>query len=219
MSRPIELTPDLLLQAYAAGFFPMSESRDDPNLFWVEPEFRGIFPLDAFHVPSRLRRSVRADILSVRVDTDFEGVIRACAAPDVNREETWINGTILKLYNALHERGFAHSVECWRDVELVGGLYGVALGRAFFGESMFSHARDASKIALVHLVARLIAGGFTLLDTQFVTPHLRQFGAVEIPKEDYRLLLDEALQGVGRFDSLPPVASGESVLQLVSQTS
>ena len=198
-----EVTPDLLLRAYACGIFPMSESADDPGLFWVEPEERGVIPLDGFRVASRLARTVRSDVYTVTVNTAFKRVIAECAAPNPGRDDTWINQRIRDLYTALHGMGHAHSVEVWENDELVGGLYGVSLGRAFFGESMFHHARDASKVALVHLVARLIAGGFKLLDTQYVTEHLRSFGATEVPRRRYRQLLDAALDGIAEFDKLP----------------
>jgi leucyl/phenylalanyl-tRNA--protein transferase len=189
----IEITPELLLRAYAAGIFPMSESVDDPNLFWVEPEQRGIIPLQGFRISSRLARTVRSDNFNVTVNRQFIAVIDSCAAPQPGRDNTWINRRIRDLYIGLHDLGHCHSVEIWDNGELVGGLYGVSLGGAFFGESMFHHARDASKVALVHLVARLIASGFVLLDTQFVTEHLRQFGAVEVPRRRYRALLERAL--------------------------
>ena len=176
-----EITPQLLLRAYACGIFPMAESADDPTLFWVEPELRGVIPLDGFRVSSRLARTVRSDVFTITVNHAFKAVIAGCAAPDVGREDTWINRRIRELYTGLHELGHCHSVEVWTGDDLVGGLYGVSLGRAFFGESMFHRARDASKVALVHLVARLMAGGFELLDTQYVTEHLKSFGAVEIP--------------------------------------
>ncbi len=184
------LTPDLLLSAYAQGLFPMAERRDDTGLFWVSPDRRGLIPLDGFHIPKRLARTVRRDHYAVSFDRAFADVMRACAD---TRGETWINAEILRLYTALHASGYAHSVECWREGKLVGGLYGVRLGAAFFGESMFSTARDASKVALVHLVAQLKRGGFTLLDTQFLTSHLAQFGACEIPREAYLLRLEDAL--------------------------
>jgi leucyl/phenylalanyl-tRNA--protein transferase len=198
-----EITPDVLLRAYACGIFPMSESADDPGLFWVEPEERGVIPLDGFRVASRLARTVRSDAFTVTVNTAFKRVIAECAAPKPGRDDTWINQRIRDLYTALHEMGHAHSVEVWENNELVGGLYGVSLGRAFFGESMFHHARDASKVALVHLVARLIAGGFKLLDTQYVTEHLRSFGATEVPRRRYRVMLDAALDGIADFGKLP----------------
>ncbi len=191
MNEPaFALTPEMLLRAYACGLFPMAEARDDPEIFWVDPDMRGIIPLDRFHVPRRLARKVRQGIFEIAVDRATPAVIRACAE---DRDETWINDEIIALYTALAEMGHVHSVECWREDALVGGLYGVALGGAFFGESMFSRATDASKIALVHLVARLRRGGFRLLDTQFVTPHLETFGAIEIPRARYHALLRKAL--------------------------
>jgi leucyl/phenylalanyl-tRNA---protein transferase len=194
-SASAEITPEVLLRAYACGIFPMAESADDPTLFWVEPEIRGVIPLDGFRVSSRLARTVRSDVFTVTVDSAFKAVIAGCAAPQEGREDTWINKRIRELYGGLHELGHCHSVEVWQDGDLAGGLYGVSLGRAFFGESMFHHVRDASKVALVHLVARLIAGGFELLDTQYVTEHLKTFGAVEIPRRRYTALLDRAIQG------------------------
>jgi leucyl/phenylalanyl-tRNA--protein transferase len=190
----IRLTPEILLEAYAAGIFPMAESADDPGLFWVDPTRRGIIPLDAFHLPRRLQRVLRQERFTVRADSDFIEVMRGCAEAGETRPSTWINDEILRLYTALFRRGAAHSVECWREGELVGGLYGVSLGGAFFGESMFSRVTDASKVALVHLVARLRLGGYRLLDTQFVTPHLAQFGAIEISRVRYHRLLAEALR-------------------------
>jgi leucyl/phenylalanyl-tRNA---protein transferase len=187
------ITPDILLRAYAAGIFPMSEGADDPGLFWVEPKERGIMPLDAFHVSRKLRALVRRDHFEVRVDTVFDQVIAACAGGGQDRPDTWINGRIRTLFGHLHEAGHAHSVECWRDERLVGGLYGLAINGAFFGESMFHRETDASKVALVHLVGRLRAGGFRLLDAQFQTTHLAQFGAVEVAREAYRVLLDKAM--------------------------
>ena len=198
-----EITPSVLLRAYACGIFPMSESADDPTIFWVEPEQRGIIPLDGFRVASRLARTVRSDSFRVTVNTAFKQTIAGCAAPQPGRDDTWINGRIRDLYTSLHEIGHCHSVEVWHGDQLVGGLYGVSLGRAFFGESMFHTERDASKVALVHLVARLMAGGFILLDTQFVTDHLRTFGAVEVPRRRYRAMLDEAVTGQGDFFALP----------------
>src|SRR6266852_3819653 len=190
----IRLTPDILLEAYAAGIFPMAESADDQELFWVDPNRRGVLPLDGFHVPRLLQRVLRRGRFEVRVDSAFAAVIRGCAEASETRPATWINDEIQRLYSALFERGAAHSVECWRDGELVGGLYGISLGAAFFGESMFSRATDASKVALVDLVARLRRGGYRLLDTQFVTPHLAQFGAIEISRARYHHLLAEALR-------------------------
>src|ERR1700676_3387066 len=209
-----EITPEVLLRAYACGIFPMAESADDPTLFWVEPEMRGVIPLDGFRISSRLARTVRSDAFAVRVNTDFKAVIDGCAAPQPGRDNTWINKRIRDLYTGLHELGHCHSVEVWVDGDLVGGLYGVSLGRAFFGESMFHHSRDASKVALVHLVARLIAGGFVLLDAQYVTEHLRSFGAVEIPRRRYSTLLDRAIKGEADFWKLPvdqPVSGAEAL--------
>ena len=177
----------------------MAESADDPELFWVDPERRGIIPLDAFHIPRRLRRVVRQDRFEVRVDSDFAGTLAGCAAATDKRPNTWINGEIVRLYTALHARDAAHSVECWQEGALVGGLYGVSIGGAFFGESMFSRVADASKVALVHLVALMRLGGYRLLDLQFVTEHLAQFGAVEVPRAQYRRLLAEALRYRGVF--------------------
>lgn len=215
-SASTDITPELLLRAYACGIFPMSESADDPGLFWVEPEIRGVIPLDGFRISSRLARTVRSDQFSVTVDRAFKRVMSECAAPKPDREDTWINKRIRDLYGALHEMGHAHSVEVWENDELVGGLYGVSLGRAFFGESMFHHARDASKVALVHLVARLLAGGYGLLDTQYVTEHLRSFGAIEVPRDRYRILLDAALDDVADFDALPETMSGADALAAIS---
>ena len=213
-----EITPEVLLRAYACGIFPMAESADDPNLFWVEPEMRGVIPLDGFRIASRLARTVRSDVFTVTVDRAFKAVIAGCAAPQVGRNDTWINKRIRDLYVGLHGIGHAHSVEVWKDEDLVGGLYGVNLGRAFFGESMFHRARDASKVALVHLVARLIAGGFELLDTQYVTEHLRSFGAVEIPRRRYTALLDKALKGEVDFYKLPaePPLGGMRALEIIA---
>lgn len=200
LSEPGEqITPWLLLRAYASGIFPMADSADDPTLYWVEPRLRGVLPLDQFHVPRRLARTVRSGRFQVRVDTDFEGVIAGCAAPRPGRRITWINEPIRRLYGALFRMGHVHTVEAWRDGRLVGGLYGVKVGAAFFGESMFSDARDASKVALVHLVARLRRGGFKLLDAQFLTAHLAQFGAVEVARQDYLKLLNEAVAGEAEF--------------------
>jgi len=210
-----EITPEVLLRAYACGIFPMAESAGDPTLFWVEPEMRGVIPLQGFRIASRLARTVRSDTFSVTVDTAFKAVIAGCAAPQPGRDDTWINKRIRDLYVGLHELGHCHSVEVWQDGDLVGGLYGVSLGRAFFGESMFHRTRDASKVALVHLVARLMAGGFELLDTQYVTEHLRSFGAVEIPRRRYRVLLDKAITGEpAEFLKLPagqPISGADAL--------
>ena len=214
-----KLTPEILLRAYAVGLFPMAERRNDPTLFWIDPEKRGILPLDGFHVSRRLRRTVRSGRYEVRCNTAFGVVVRSCAAPGPNREDTWINDEILSLYGDLHTLGRAHCVETWLDGELVGGLYGVSLGAAFFGESMFSLARDASKVALVHLVARLVKGGYKLLDTQFVTDHLTQFGVVELPRAGYRELLSEALDDTATFEPDLPQPELDAFLQSVTQTS
>ncbi len=214
----VEITPEVLLKAYACGIFPMAESATDPTLYWIEPDERGILPLDAFHVPARLARTVRSDVFRVVCNHDFEAVIDACAERRPGRMRTWINDRIRKLYVALYKRGHCHSVECYRGDTLVGGLYGVSLGGAFFGESMFHRARDASKVALVHLIARLRAGGFQLLDTQFVTPHLRTFGANEVPRRAYHKLLETALSVDANFREVPPaqVLSGARALALAS---
>ena len=215
----VEITPEVLLKAYACGIFPMAESADDPTLFWVEPEMRGVIPLDGFRIASRLARTVRSDVFTITVNTAFKAVISGCAAPQPGRNDTWINRRIRDLYVGLHGIGHAHSVEAWEGDRLVGGLYGVSLGRAFFGESMFHRARDASKVALVHLVARLIAGGFELLDTQYVTEHLRSFGAVEIPRRRYRAMLDRAIKGAAAdFAKLPvdrPI-TGARALEIIA---
>lgn len=192
MHAPI-LTPEILLSAYAQGMFPMAERRDDPTLFWVSPDKRGVIPLDGFHVPKRLARTVRSKRYRVTSDQAFVQVMHACATPAPGREQTWINDEILRLYTGLHAGGHAHSIECWEGEKLAGGLYGVSLGAAFFGESMFSNIRDASKVALVELVGMLRRGGFLLLDTQFLTPHLARFGAYEISREDYLARLHLAI--------------------------
>ncbi len=199
----IELSPQLLLHAYANGLFPMAESAVASDLYWYDPDRRGILPLDGFHVPRKLRRTVRRGVFEVRVNTAFRAVMEGCAGA---RPTTWINREILDIYCRLHELGHAHSVEAWKDGALAGGLYGVSLGGAFFGESMFSLATDASKVALVHLVARLRRGGFSLLDTQFVTDHLSQFGATEMPRDDYRWLLWEATELEADFIGAEPGA-------------
>lgn len=201
-SAHIEITPEVLLKAYACGIFPMAESAEDPTIFWVEPPQRGIIPLDQFHVPARLARTVRSDVFTIRVNHDFEGVLDGCAEPRPGRMRTWINTRIRNLYRSLYEIGHCHTVEAYDGDQLVGGLYGVHLGCAFFGESMFHRARDASKVALVHLVARLKAGGFKLLDTQFVTDHLMTFGAIEVTQRQYSKLLEAALVGEGDIGAL-----------------
>jgi leucyl/phenylalanyl-tRNA--protein transferase len=189
------ITPDVLLRAYSIGLFPMAESADDPEIFWVEPEMRGIIPLDGFHISKSLAKTVRKSPFEIRFDTAFETVMAMCAQSAPDRPSTWINSTIRKLYGELHRMGHAHSVEAFYGDELVGGLYGVSLGSAFFGESMFSRRTDASKICLVHLVERLKGNGFRLLDTQFTTDHLKTFGAVDIPKDDYIGMLRAAVDG------------------------
>ena len=197
--RAHDLTPELLLRAYAAGIFPMAESGDDPGVFWVDPQVRGVIPLNDFHVPRRLKEIVRKGSFEVRCNKAFADVVDRCAESKRGRRETWINAPIRNAVTGLHDLGFAHSVETWRDGKLVGGLYGIALGSAFFGESMFSRFRDASKVAMVHLVVRLKWGGFGLLDVQFITDHLRQFGAVEIPARVYLERLDKALKTEAAF--------------------
>ena len=203
MTRPIapgfHIPPDLLLRAYATGVFPMAEHADDPEVFWVRPETRGIIPLDKFHVPKSLRKLMRQAPFEIRFDTDFTGVVAACAEPGPERQDTWINEPIREAYTELFRRGHCHTVEAWREDRLVGGLYGVSLGRAFFGESMFSREPNASKICLVHLVERLRERGFILLDTQFTTPHLKRFGALDVPRGRYEQLLQDALEGSAKF--------------------
>jgi leucyl/phenylalanyl-tRNA--protein transferase len=210
----VEITPEVLLKAYACGIFPMAESADDPTLYWIEPEKRGIIPLDGFHISRRLARTVRITRFSVAVNRDFDAVIDGCAEPQAGRSRTWINDRIRTLYGRLYQRGHCHTVEVYDGDALVGGLYGVSLGAVFFGESMFHRARDASKIALVHLVARLKAGGYRLLDTQFITGHLTTFGAYEVSRRRYHKMLEDALAGDGRFDALPPDLTGAQALAI-----
>lgn len=235
-----EITPELLLGAYAEGIFPMAEDRHDTKLFWVDPEERGVLPLDAFHIPKRLARRIRRDEFQFSLNCAFTEVIRSCATPARGRQSTWISARIEELYTALHERANAHSIECWREGQLVGGLYGVSLGAGFFGESMFSRETDASKAALVFLVGTLKHFNFKLLDTQFITDHLVQFGAIEIPREDYRKILNDAVysesssevsllsedaswfsSSVDASSSLGRISavSGATLLQSISQTS
>ncbi len=203
MTRPYapgyRIPPDLLLKAYASGVFPMAESASDPEVFWVRPETRGIIPLDGLHVPRSLRKTIRHQRFDIRLDYDFEAVIDGCAEAREERKSTWINAPIREAYVGLHQRGHCHSVEAWRDGYLVGGLYGVTLGRAFFGESMFSREQDASKVCLVKLVEHLNIRGFVLLDTQFTTDHLKRFGAVDVPRRSYEKLLENALRGEAAF--------------------
>jgi leucyl/phenylalanyl-tRNA--protein transferase len=216
-SALIEITPEVLLKAYACGIFPMAESADDPALFWIEPEKRGVIPLDRFHMSARLARTIRSDRFTVTVDRDFDAVLEGCAQPWPGRPRTWINARIRILYRKLYERRHCHSLEVYEGDTLVGGLYGVTLGRAFFGESMFHRTRDASKVALVHLVARLKAGGFRLLDTQFVTDHLKTFGAIEVPRRQYHKLLEAALSGEGNFaalDAKRPITGAQTLAEL-----
>jgi leucyl/phenylalanyl-tRNA--protein transferase len=212
----IEITPQVLLKAYACGIFPMAESADDPALYWIEPQQRGILLLDDIHVPRRLARTVRQRAYEIRIDTNFDGVIAGCAASRPGRRTTWINAKIRNLYRDLFASGHCHTVEAWADGKLAGGLYGVALNGAFFGESMFSIARDASKVALVYLCARLVRGGFSLLDTQFVTEHLRQFGTVEIDRGEFHKLLEKALGHEADFSALPVDTEPEEILALLA---
>jgi leucyl/phenylalanyl-tRNA---protein transferase len=194
-----EIPPDLLLRAYASGVFPMAEDADKPEVFWIRPDKRGVIPLDEFHVPKSLRKTIRRNTYEIRVDSDFEGIIDGCAHSAPGRERTWINAPIRAAYAALFARGNCHTVEAWQDGALVGGLYGVTLGGAFFGESMFSLQPDASKVCLVFLVERLLERGFTLLDTQFTTGHLKRFGAIDVPRKDYERMLEQALQRQAQF--------------------
>nr|WP_280139610.1 leucyl/phenylalanyl-tRNA--protein transferase [Paramesorhizobium deserti] len=193
------MSPDLLLRAYASGVFPMAEDADDPEVFWVRPQKRGVIPLDRYHVPRSLKKVIRQHRFEIRYDTDFEGVIEGCATGTGKRARTWINEPIREVYATLFQHGHCHTVEAWREGRLVGGLYGVTLGRAFFGESMFSREPDASKVCLIHLIEHLIERNFILLDTQFTTPHLERFGAIEVPRKRYERMLEEALIGLARF--------------------
>ena len=211
--------PEQLLDCYRRGVFPMADSRHDANLFLIDPPMRGLIELDAFHVPSRLARTVRQDRFLVRIDTAFTETVIRCADAPRGRDGTWINDAIINLYSSLHRAGHAHSVECWRDDRLVGGLYGVSLGAAFFGESMFSEQTDASKVALVHLVARLTLGGYRLLDCQFVNAHLLQFGIIETPRETFRKRLAKAVAAPASFYSAPVSMTGAEALQAITQTS
>ncbi len=210
-----DITPEILLKAYAAGIFPMAEDAEDPTLFWVEPRERGVIPLDGFRVSKRLARTVRSNRFTVLIDRDFDGVIAGCAAPAEGRAKTWISGRIRQLYGELFDRGYCHTVEVYDGGRLVGGLYGVRLGAAFFGESMFHRERDASKVALVHLVARLRRGGFILLDTQFVTEHLAQFGAYEVARRDYRMMLRDAVERPAQWEAWPRdrIVPGAEILE------
>ncbi|WP_102107123.1 leucyl/phenylalanyl-tRNA--protein transferase [Oceaniglobus roseus] len=209
------LTPELLLRAYANGIFPMADGRDRPDIHWIDPKLRGIFPLAGFHISRSLRRRILRRPFDIAFDTAFDAVVTACA----DRPETWINAEIARLYGDLHHAGFARSVELFEGTELVGGVYGVTLGSAFFGESMFSRRTDASKIALAYLVDRLRLGGFTLFDTQFLTPHLASLGAIEISRAAYRRRLDRALATDADFDRAGTVPSPDQLLQRMTQTS
>ncbi|WP_152047879.1 leucyl/phenylalanyl-tRNA--protein transferase [Aureimonas psammosilenae] len=215
----MEVTPTILLKAYASGIFPMAESADDPSIFWVDPTERGILPLDGFHLSRSLAKAIRRKQFELRYDSAFTAVVDGCAEPAPGRQQTWINADIRELYLSLHRLGHAHSVETWKNGHLVGGLYGVSLGGAFFGESMFSRETDASKVALAFLIERLRRGGYILLDTQFITSHLERFGAVEVPRARYHELLNEALATEASFQPLGGDASPEALLQAFSQTS
>ncbi|MFD3190185.1 leucyl/phenylalanyl-tRNA--protein transferase [Sedimentitalea sp. HM32M-2] len=210
----MQLTPDMLLRGYAIGIFPMAEHRDDAEIFWVDPQRRGVLPLDRFHISRSLRRRLRKCGFTITIDRDFIGVLDGCA----DRAETWISTEIRSHYIALHAAGHAHSLEVWEGDELVGGVYGVAIGAAFFGESMFSRRRDASKIALAYLVDRLVQAGFQLFDTQFLTEHLASLGATEITRAEYHRRLDRAIVKTAHF-SAPPVPGAYEVIQRNSQTS
>lgn len=206
------LTPSVLLKAYSVGLFPMAEAADDPAIFWVEPEVRGIIPLDNFHVPKSLARTIRRGTFEVTVNQAFDDVIAKCAEAADDRPTTWINQSIRNLCEQLHRMGHAHSVEAWQDGALVGGLYGISLNSAFFGESMFSRATDASKVCLAHLVEHLRVRGFRLLDTQFTTEHLKRFGAIDIAKADYEILLADAMQHPAHFNARDPGTASGSAL-------
>ena len=215
--RSFEVTPDLMLRAYRAGLFPMAETRRGDRLYWLDPELRGVLPLDGFHLPRRLLRTVLSGGFEVIADRDFAATIAACAEVVPGREDTWINPEIERLFTELHRLGHAHSVECRQHGRLVGGLYGVVMGSAFFGESMFSRARDASKVALAHLVARMRLGGFRLLDTQFVTDHLAQFGAIEVPRDAYKVLLAASVDAPARWVAAPDPAALEAELRAMAR--
>lgn len=211
------LTPDLLLCAYASGLFPMANDRHDPTIHWIDPRRRGVLPLHQFHQPKSLRKAIRRGQFEIRIDSDFAQVIEACAEVRAGRPRTWLNDELIALYRALHRRGYAHSVETWADGRLVGGLYGVSLGAAFFGESMFTRERDASKVALVALVERLRAGGYRLLDTQFVTDHLRQFGTIEVGRDEFHRRLDSALRSKADFLRMPEDIPASEILRILDR--
>ena len=213
--RTIEVTPELMLRAYRVGLFPMAETRRGQRLYWLDPELRGILPLDGFHLPKRLLRTVLSGPYEVTSNRAFAPVIAGCAAAAPGREDTWINTDIERLFYELHRQGHAHSIETWHEGRLVGGLYGVSLGGVFFGESMFSTARDASKVALVHLVARMRLGGYSLLDTQFVTSHLAQFGTIEVPRDTYKALLASAVQASASSPAAPEAATLAAEIRLL----
>ena len=210
-----DITAQVLIKAYSCGIFPMAESARDSTLYWIEPEHRGIIPLDNVHIPRRLARSIRSGAFDIRIDSDFDGVIAGCAASRPGRRSTWINGRIRNLYRELFDEGYCHTVEVWQQDKLVGGLYGVALGGAFFGESMFSAARDTSKVAMVYLIARLIHGGYQLLDTQFVTEHLRQFGTIEMERTAFHVLLEKTLPIEADFHKLPIDAPPQMITDII----
>lgn len=214
------ITPDVVLRAYQMGLFPMAQTRDDPQFYWVQPTWRGILPIEQFHVPRSLKKTWYRGGFDIRINTDFRSVIRGCAAVNERRQDSWINSSILEVFTELHELGYAHSVECWHGDDLVGGLYGLSIGGAFFGESMFSRAADASKLCLLDLVLRLKYSGYTLLDTQFVNEHIKRFGAVEIPQAIHQRLLERAIETPANFHygALPP-AFVDGFLQAKSQTS
>lgn len=216
-----KITTELIIAAYSQGVFPMAEKATSTDVYWVDPEMRGIIPLDKFHLSKKLSQNIRKRKFEIRVDTDFDQVIRGCAASyaTAKREETWINNQIITLYGKLFEQGIVHTIESWQNNKLVGGLYGLSLGGAFCGESMFHTVTDASKVALAYLVARLKVGNYKLLDTQFITSHLSQFGAMEIPRHDYKMRLKEALKIKTDFYSLTSDASPETILQSLTQTS
>ena len=213
----IDITPEVLLKAYSCGIFPMAESAEDPALFWIEPQHRGVLPLDEIHISRRMKKTLRSSPFEIRIDHDFQGVIDGCAGDGPTRPSTWINDRIRKLYGALFDMGHCHTVEAWCDDKLVGGLYGVHLKGAFFGESMFSRASNASKITLMHLVAHLINGGFKLLDTQFVTEHLCQFGAEEVDRRNFQTLLEKALKVDGVFPEITAKLSGADVVEIITR--
>lgn len=215
----IFISPDTILRAYASGVFPMAEDGESDDLFWVDPKMRGIIPLDQFHLSRRLSKSIRQGTFRITRDQAFAQVMRACAAPGNDRQRTWINKRIITIYTELHQLGHAHSIECWQDDKLAGGLYGVSIGAAFFGESMFHTETDASKVALAALVGRLRAGGYKLLDIQFITAHLKQFGAREISRADYLTRLAHAIELKADFYSLAEEAESDDLLQAITQTS